>query len=50
MDYYHYLCKECDNLYHCFDTETAENLERDKAEDMFVAPWSCGCFTPMRKQ
>ena len=47
---YYILCKDCDNLYHCFDREVAEQLENNNVEDFYLRPDKCFDFEPLRKQ
>lgn len=50
MDQYHERCKDCEYLYHCFSTETAEAIENDEADEfLYLRPDSCISYYPLRK-
>lgn len=47
---YHYLCKECEHLYHCFGRNIGIKIQNDDVEDMYLSPDNCRDFYPERKQ
>ena len=47
---YHYLCYECEYLYHCFGREIGEKIKDGDTDDMYLRPESCSSFYPEREQ
>lgn len=46
---YHDECRECDNLYHCFGREAAENILEGNPGNLVRIPTACRDFYPERK-
>ena len=43
---YYSLCKECEHIYHCFARETAEKIQNDETDGMYLHPSKCDDFYP----
>ena len=48
-DYYCYLCKDCEYLFHCFGREKGIEIIEDKT-DMYLCPDACIDYYPEKKQ
>ena len=49
MNYYCYLCKDCEHLFHCFGREKGVEILEGKT-DMYLCPDVCTDYYPERKQ
>ena len=47
---YYDLCKECENLYHCFGRDVAKKIQNEDVKDMYLHPDNCHDYYPERKQ
>lgn len=48
-DYYCYLCKDCEHLFHCFGMEKGMEIIEGKT-DMYLRTGTCTDYYPERKQ
>lgn len=50
MEYYYSLCKDCEHLYHCHGRDVGQDIQDNKADDMYLMPGNCSDYYPERKQ